>query len=228
MKKMKIILVHAAPTRSGHNFLRFNLCSWLKIDPRVDYWNYEGISPSGFLERFNKDYRAFEKIANRKKLHIPYMVPILTNRDLLDWLASIYKQTENAGREHTIVNLDNWHSTTREIMKPGISHDFDFRFTYDEFISSEEFRRDLCEQMNGKYNEDYLNFVPKANKGSSFDKLTHQDHGSSMKTTERYLEYTNNETYKENLRMYPEVLYTYGYAYKPSPEKVAFVKSLNI
>ena len=82
-QKDKKILIHLAPPRSGHNFLKLNLCSWMGIDYRLNYWNFEGVSPSQFTsrlksgsERMERKYaRLFGKRSQKSQsLFMPYVV----------------------------------------------------------------------------------------------------------------------------------------------------------
>jgi hypothetical protein len=57
---------------------------------------------------------------------------------------------------------------------------------YDDFVYSQEYRKHICEQVNGTYNESMLNIVPEAGNYSTFDGDAYQNRGSKMKVLERY------------------------------------------
>ena len=223
------ILIHNSPGRSGHNFIRFNVCSWLGLDPRSFYLNYEGIPPSRLKARMKSDNRVRGNIFERRGIHyiVPRTIKIISNRDLLDWMASMYKSRENKSASETHINLGSWAEYTREIY--GMTNHFPgaVGIIYDLFATSETYRRVICDNVGGEYNEEYLNFVPPPNRGSSFDQMNFQGQGSSMSTTKRYLAYIHNSTYRENLERYPEVVELYKSTFKPSPQKLTFLESLN-
>lgn len=223
------ILVHLAPPRSGHNFLKLNLCSWLGIEWRLHYWNYEGVSPVFFHKRYDKESskyiqtveRSAKRFTRRIDTNVQF-IKVLSNRDLLDWLASIYKQGERAGGKPGVMDLSSWGEYTEEIGNP---HSEFITFTYDSFRDSRRYRQDLCKEIGGEYGEGLLDQIPKAGKGSSFSGTGGK--GSDLQTGERYRHYVDNEIYKENLRSYPQVVDLYRRVFSPSPEKLAFLESLD-
>ena len=57
---------------------------------------------------------------------------------------------------------------------------------YDQFFVDQEYRKNICSQVNGSYNENEIEVVSKAGGGSSFDLTTFDGHASDMKVLERY------------------------------------------
>jgi hypothetical protein len=56
---------------------------------------------------------------------------------------------------------------------------------YDRFVEDEEYRKDICFLLGGRYNEDFLNFMPNEGGGSSFDDFEFQGHAQKMNITSR-------------------------------------------
>lgn len=57
---------------------------------------------------------------------------------------------------------------------------------YDQFFVDEEYRRTICTQINGTYNENEINVVARAGGGSSFDRVNYDGNASDMRVLERY------------------------------------------
>ena len=85
------ILLYLAPSRSGHNFIKENVSSWLGINldnmvktvngrVKQGYWNFENFVP----ERFDTKYK------NTLKEFGPPTKVIASTRDLLNWVSSFY------------------------------------------------------------------------------------------------------------------------------------------
>lgn len=217
---MNKILVHIAPTRSGHNFLRYNLCSWLQIDPRAHYWNFEDIFPENVKEKINQKC---QKIKKHREPNLNFIY-VISNRDLLNWIASIYKQQENHN-QFTKVILDHWVATTKEIFNETNYLPNKIPIIFDKFVKERSYRLKICNQIKGKYNEDFISHVPRANQGSSFDQLKFQNKGHKMEVTTRYKAYLTNTLFRANI--YGEALDLYQKYFELDQEKRNFINSIN-
>lgn len=88
--------------------------------------------------------------------------------------------------------LDKWLNIAKEFKGetnyvPGF-----VKVYYDQFFVDETYRRDICSQINGVYNENELNVVARAGGGSSFDQTTYDGRASDMKVLERYKQWEIN------------------------------------
>ena len=112
-------------------------------------------------------------------------------------------------------SINSWAEIAREVF--GLTNYISngIPVVYDLFVESEDYRRVICSQLGGEYNEEYLDFIPAPGRGSSFDGFDLQGAGSQMKVKERYRTYSGNSTYKENLRRYPEILQLYRDTFDP-------------
>jgi hypothetical protein len=139
--------------------------------------------------------RKLEGINLRPGSHV-----VLQLRDLLNWYASLvvnsydlmqrgryYKNEEQLiyGLRHEIqvyrVIMCEYRGLTDFIKYPRVVYVF-----YDDFVQSEDRRREICTRLSGVYSEVRLDKVPRNGGGSSFDKVEFDRNGQEMSVLTRY------------------------------------------
>lgn len=220
----KTKFLYIANSRSGHNFIKDNILSWLGYDNFEDgnfeYRNLENYKISRFINKIDE-----LPIDNYDK-----SIKILSIRDLLNWYTSyfylfenlllnnsmrlvdisdlstqiiddntktyrlvhfkndnlkkIYLQKFKSKDEKLItqlrIGLDSWLENAKEFKhETNNLHNFVHIF-YDDFFQSKEYRKSICSQLNGKYNESKLNKVTIQGDFSTFDSSSYQDDAQNM------------------------------------------------
>lgn len=159
--------------RSGHNFVVQNALSWL--EPPTLHHNLENIIPADLMPA-----------------HLSHGNKLLIYRDFDDWLASTimksYKKYPTEERNDIPEFVEKMANKYWAIMQEAVTpHYFKNRMVvhYDEFVESEEYRRMVCDFLEGEYNETMINFVPKNGGASSFDGKELDGKGSKMNVLNR-------------------------------------------
>lgn len=171
--KYKISLL--ATSRSGHNFIKEVIESWL---PGIEFVMLENVLSEHIHQYPTK---------GTKKLIII--------RDFENFLASSLKALGiNNGTWD--VNIDRKIKAYRSILGE-IKEPTNFKnarvVDYTAFMKNEAYRRELCEELGGTYTEEKLNYVPNEGNGSSFDGFELQGRGQEMRTWERKIEILQTE-----------------------------------
>lgn len=195
-------LVVTSMTRSGHNYIKNNLISWKKYD---DFLNLESENPKNHQVNMNR-YKISVNDDN-----------IIIVRDLLNWLSSYLKMLLNEKIAKKRIELaydytSRWERITMEAFNETKFINNKIIINYDDFCSSQEYRKNICEKINGKYNENKLNVVPNNGQYSSFDGKIFQNIGNKMKTNERYkffIGHEYEEIYFNILKKHPEAIRLY-------------------
>lgn len=148
---------------------------------------------------------------------------VLQTRDLLNWYASyvVGRRNQRPGFAR------NWYSMTREIYYPKVLRKYKvIPVVFDEFVVSRRYRRNICEEIGGDYNETVLRDVHHGGGGSSFDKQTYHGQGDKMKVLERYKQVPPE--YFERLFREETHIYKFYREITADPEKLEFIDALNI
>lgn len=233
--------LHVANSRSGHNFIKDNVLSYLNIEfDNIEYRNLENYK----LDRFKDDIKKLSLDSYDKS------IKILTLRDILNWYTSYYYLFKSMippnkfilndesllstriinplndnyrlmhfGNEkikkwylqrHTPkpeklktqmkVGLDSWLQNAKEFKgKTSILSGFTHIY-YNDFFSDETYRRNICQQLGGTYNEEKLEKVTPQGGFSTFDKDEYQNNAQDMQEVlNRYNKW--DESDKEYLDM---------------------------
>jgi len=224
-----------ASSRTGHNYVRSNVLSWLGTSwdkQDIIYQNWENERPLIYeakLKRYN--------MVNNDKI----LVAVLT-RDYLNWLASyiimisetFYNNPQWDTRKYppiqdTILQtVDAWEHITKEYF--GITNYIpsSIKILYDDFFKDRMYRRNICDKMGGEYNENYLNVITQAGGGSSFDKFNYQKNAQQMNPYNRYLEIIDTEykdIYIEILKKKYNVLKLYLKKFDVNDEQKNFIRN---
>ena len=170
---MKLALL--ATSRSGHNFVADMIESWL---PDVKIHNLENVLPETLHQHDIDGARR-----------------VIVIREFKNFLASSLKALNIKG-DTWDVNIARKIKAYRAI-KAEIDEPKYFGFftviEYDKFVEDQEYRKQICKELGGEYNEDKLGIVPNEGNGSSFDGFMYQGVGHKMKTRERYKEILNTD-----------------------------------
>jgi len=120
---------------------------------------------------------------NKKYSYSPYFCQSMTRIDLWKQYARHYLGEENliGSIPTTYILFNNWHK-------------------------SEDYRKDICEQLDVEYNSAGLDFVSPRGSGSSFDKRQYRGRGSEMNVLKRYKEFLENPRYKGKRDRYFDLL----------------------
>jgi len=214
---------HIASARSGHNFVRNNIISWTKEDgfPHIRrHQNLENYPP----EFFNT------AIQNCEIEKYPHSITVIQTRDLLNWFAShcSFFTPDGAPKlEH--FHIEIWRRITQEFFGETdyLSQNF-IPVLYDDFFRSEEYRRNVCEQIPfAVYNDDELNIVTRAGRGSTFDGLDYDGRAQEMNVLERYKDVgEENLHWWKVLAEHPEAIELYLKHFDVSTEKKEFIDSI--
>jgi hypothetical protein len=147
--------------------------SW--IDGRTLHHNLENIIPAAL-----------------RPAHMRYGNKFLIYRDFDDWIASTimksYKKQPTRNLEDIPIYIDTvtvkYWAIRAEAENP---HYFKANAVihYDEFFQSREYRQTICDVINGNYNEDKIDFVPKNGNASSFNGKKYDGKGSKMNVLNR-------------------------------------------
>jgi len=230
---------HLANSRSGHNFIKKNIQSWMgdKDQKNRKFTNLENRTISDVNQH----------LLNDKYLHKhPNSIYVMSIRDILNWYTSLsYFHLNNINEVDTrrveyfksktiiyksdllknpelefdenIVILEDGRSKTEYLKKKtnqkysislnlskGLDRWLEYakEFTgetnhlpqfvkiyYNDFFKSNEYRKSICENLGGVYNESELNYVTKGGGYSTFDKDKFQGSGQQMNVLERYKEW---------------------------------------
>jgi len=168
-----------SPSRSGHNWIMAMVQSW--VWPNV-VERYENVYPERFTYHFGQ----------RDHVIGSMMPPVLVVRDYLNWCASYLKYRCNvpAGGPNRFKSINGatlfWLAITREALRHTCHIDPVVVVYYDEFVLNETYRRDICGQLGGSYDESMIDRVPCAGGYSSFDGRKHERSGSEMDVTNRF------------------------------------------
>lgn len=236
-------------SRSGHNYIKFNVLGFLGNGETRKYVNCENFDPTRFLDTY------FDYDPNR----YTNSVHVLVVRDLLNWFSSIVhfyfrnkivviengeqvvlpvrnpkrqarvrgkvyegKEAEKAMKDPKIVADNNvtfllkgaqkrerhegrhniklndyinarlndllniWMNQAKEYCNETNLLPYFTSVYYDEFVVSEEYRKAIAKKVGGEYTNQFLDVVPLAGGGSSFDKGKFDGRGSQMKVLERF------------------------------------------
>jgi hypothetical protein len=82
--------------------------------------------------------------------------------------------------------LDHWLIISKEFVNETEYIPEFQRLYYDEFVKSRAYRKEICNNLGGEYNENMIEFVPGAGGHSTFDRNKYKDRGSEMEVLERY------------------------------------------
>jgi hypothetical protein len=204
-------------SRSGHNFIRANIDSYL--NNKLIYNNIESV----YIDEY---YYNGKYIISNPKVNTPLNIIVI--REPLNWLSSLHEQIKDEDKEHEIF-LKERIKKYIDIFEEGVNikNRLKNKFTiyYDSFVTSKEYRESVCNYLGGKYNETKLNIVPSNGKYSSFDKATKQYNGSEMNVTERYINNKNNNLYIKLLKENP-LLFDISNKYFYCSKKEGFINSI--
>jgi hypothetical protein len=153
-------------------------------------------------------------------------------RDYLNFSASWFKyliKRNQAYRERKAQNvLDVWYALAREAAGATNYIPNNEILLYDLFVLSNEYRRQVCDMIGGKYNEVALDIVPNNGHHSSFDGNKFEGMGSKMHVTSRWEWYLTEEgkEFKQYLAAKPEILAFYVELFNPNEKKMEFINSI--
>jgi hypothetical protein len=171
-----------APSRSGHNWTATVIRSWFEDDTKVR--QFEAVNPVDFPAAFERRLR-WNPVNPADPVH-----NVLQVRDYLNWAASWTKYNLRSGhayRKQKVVQLfDNWLAITKEAFNETSYLGNKVVLLYDHFAQNEAYRKSVCLLLDGDYNEEMINFVPKGGMGSSFDSYNKQGNGSEMDVLSRW------------------------------------------
>lgn len=235
--KDKPKFLYVANSRSGHNFIKDNVMSWMGYDSIQDsiyeYRNLENFK----IDKFPK------KISELSDEIYDKSIKILSLRDLLNWYTSYFylfykmipensfiveeiselslkiinpknlnfriihvenkiemnrQKSHYKTKQEKLLNqlklgLDSWLLNAKEFNnETSFLKDF-IHIYYDEFFESKQYRENICEQLNGTYNEDKLNIIPAPGNYSTFDGIEFQNNGQNMTSVLKRYEKWNPE-----------------------------------
>ena len=83
-------------------------------------------------------------------------------------------------------SLHTWLKIAKEFKGETSYLDGFIKIYYDDFFMYQEYRKNICEQLNGEYNENFLNVVTREGNFSSFDKDKYQNNAQNMDVLHRW------------------------------------------
>lgn len=216
---MNPTLVHIAPSRSGHFFVQHVLKSWLS----TTVYNAENLRP-------------------RQLRWAPFRsntIIVIQTRDLLNWYASVARSILAARVDPSVFRFvlkDKamiWMAITRAFydLHPHRQYLGEYpvvKIMYDQFVNSKEYRRRVCDQLGGNYNERMLNHVPREGQGSSFDGMEYARRGTRMDTLTRYTQLPTKLYQYWNVLEECGAVGLYREHMKPNEPKLKFLQTLII
>jgi len=216
-------------SRSGHNFVMNNIKSWIK-DINYNYTNIENITPMKF--RLDNGYYSIQDNS----------INVIVVRDYLNWLASYLPLMKvnlinyrDGYDDSVLMNEMNqqikiWCETVKEFYGETNYVNNKVLVIYDDFFTLKEYRENICDELNGDYNEDKLNEVAINGYYSSFDVDKFDGNANEMKVDERYLQILDTEyhdIYLKILMNNQEALDLYFKYFNLSDNKKEFINNLN-
>jgi hypothetical protein len=159
-------------TRSGHNFIKEVIESWV---PGIVITVMENTLPENIYQ--------YKLDAHSSR--------VIVVRDFKNFLASSIKiKADNFGPDGTLrESMEHKLVAYRAILGEALTghyYDADMIISYDRFCEDQNYRQGICAQLGGTYTEDRLGFVSDEGNGSSFDKFTMQGKGDQMETRSRH------------------------------------------
>jgi len=119
-------------------------------------------------------------------------IKLLIWRDFDDWLASSITKAHKIGATRNVSDIPNYLDkivSTYKAIIAEVKHSHYYRadvvIHYDEFVEHRDYRKFICSEVGGEYNESDLNKVPRNGHYSSFDADKFQDRGSEMNVLNR-------------------------------------------
>lgn len=162
-----MIVVHGT-SRSGHHFVINMIRSWVdvevvKSENRSTVYKYER--------------------GKRFLVNTAGAIKVIQTRDYLNWLASwlLYCIQRGVADDEIDRLIGMWLNHSEEYFKGG-----NVPLLYDRFVKDQDYRKSICTQVGGIYNEEQLNTVPRAGKGSSFNGGDFDGRGSEMSVNDRW------------------------------------------
>lgn len=122
--------------------------------------------------------------------------------------------------------LDRWLCMAEEwIGKTSYIPEFT-RVYYDDFFQSREYRKRICSEIGGQYNETHLNIVTRMGKYSTFDEDKFQGRAQQMKVLYRYNEWIPQNSHYLNVLKEHEALEFYIENFELNEDKRKFIDSI--
>ena len=200
-------IYHTAPKRSGHNWVAHMVRSWIDGIPISDL---EGWAPDRMVRHFG-----IQELQDN--------IILIQTRDLLNWYASYTK----GRRDYRVGAIPTWETITDEYYKPRYFRTCTVvRVYYDRFFVDRAYRRDICVQLGGKYNEKKLQSLSNSGHGSTFDKMEYHLRAQEMQVLTRYKQ-VPKEIYVSLFQRRPFLLDFY-LEHAQEEDQVEFVKSLKL
>ena len=159
------------PKRSGHAFVKRMIESWC---PGSKVIEIENLSPKAFSMEYNDNG-----------------VVILQLRSFKNWVASYVKSNKS---QRAVIKNVNWWWNVAEEFYSETNHLKNYKVIkvyYDTFFTDRDYRKTVCRELGGLYNEKRLNEVGSEGRGSSFDGTKYNGVGQKMNVLERYKGFEN-------------------------------------
>lgn len=192
-------------SRSGHNFVIQNILSWFDT-PKI--W----INSENMI-----------MVDTPKET-----VKIILVRDLLNWYSSWLHFKSKHGTiwtPHMIVK--GWYSIAREFVgETNYIKGNVVKVYYDDFFESPEYRKEICRQVDGKYNEEKLNEVTPQGNYSSFDKNHFLNNAQQMEVLTRYKTVVERKRFEKQFDVFykqSEIIEFYIKYFEPDQIKLEFI-----
>lgn len=126
------------------------------------------------------------------------------------------------------VGLDTWLENAKEFKKDtnileGFTHIY-----YDKFFVDQDYRKSICSDLGGEYNEEKLNKVPSMGNFSTFDSNDYQDKGQDMKKVlGRYKNWKDEHKKYLDMMFNHDAFQYYLDNFEVSDEKKSFINAKN-
>jgi len=204
-------------SRSGHNFVTSTIKSWF---------------PNEILELNSGENIIISEIGEN---NCKEGIKVLIIRDFLNWAASYHMmitpmlEKENVHRYNSAFkNLLRVYKELIEEYVESVHFHPDVKIYYNKFRDDKEYRKEICEKLGGEYTEIVLEYIPRAGRGSSFDKDRFQGRASQMTTNTRYKEVDKYpEDFKRILRENIDLFERWKEVFGATEEELEFINSLN-
>ena len=246
MKKYDYFIMIAS-SRSGHNFVKNNILSWLGIFNEEDAnTTRKKYGETHYLNFENTTQRAMNRKLELNKVYSKNILYVILVRDYLNWVASyilLVKDKKERGIEklhgigelygNPLENMESailiWNMLVKEVYTETNYLPIAIKANYDCFRKYQEYRKEICKDIGGEYNEEYLNRVAKQGFYSSFDGLDYKYEAQKMKVDERYLQIMETDCkddYIKVLKSNNEALHLYKTYFNISQDKIDFLKDI--
>ncbi|MFW5794980.1 MAG: hypothetical protein ACOCV1_05810 [Bacillota bacterium] len=145
-------------------------------------------------------FKIEEKI-NAKEIKKTYHICI--QRDFKNWISSVLSHVffKSFTNEEISEMIALWEKISNAYFDEN-----KYFIKYNKWFLSEEYKRQICSDLDISFNDKFINNVASYGKGSSFDYYDYNGKAQQMDVLNRYKKMENNPRYKDFLELYQHLI----------------------